>query len=105
MKNIKQKIPEDVLVLPSHGYPYKGAHARIETILKNHHDKLNKIYENIDEPKTVVELFSVLFESKINKHNIVLAVGETMSHLNYLVAESKLSKSIDKNGLYSFSRA
>ena len=104
LENIKQKIPDDVLVLPSHGYPYKGAHLRIETILKNHHDKLNKIYENIDEPKTVVELFSVLFESQINKHNIVLAVGETMSHLNYLVAESKLSKSIDKNGLYSFSR-
>ena len=104
LENIKQKIPDDLLVLPSHGYPYKGAHLRIETILKNHHDKLNKIYENIDEPKTVVELFSVLFESQINKHNIVLAVGETMSHLNYLVAESKLSKSIDKNGLYSFSR-
>ena len=43
LENIKQKIPDDVLVLPSHGYPYKGAHLRIETILKNHHDKLNKI--------------------------------------------------------------
>ncbi|GIS86549.1 MAG: hypothetical protein CM1200mP17_11170 [Woeseia sp.] len=65
---------------------------------------LIKSMKTLMSQKLLLKLFSVLFESKINKHNIVLAVGETMSHLNYLVAESKLSKSIDKNGLYSFSR-
>tara|TARA_B100000959_G_scaffold197408_1_gene206502 strand:+ start:4098 stop:5135 length:1038 start_codon:yes stop_codon:yes gene_type:complete len=104
LEKVKQSIPDDVLVLPSHGYPYQGAHKRIEAILRNHREKLEKIYSYTDDPKNVFELFPVLFESKINKHNQVLAVGETMSHLNYLVAENRLVRSIDENGLYLFSR-
>ena len=104
LEKIKQSIPHDVLVLPSHGYPYQGAHRRIEAIVNNHHEKLERIYQYIDEPKSVTELFPVLFDSKINQHTLVLAVGETMSHLNYLVAENRLKKSIDEKGLYLFSR-
>ena len=104
LEKIKQSIPHDVLVLPSHGYPYQGAHRRIEAIVNNHHEKLDRIYQYIDEPKSVTELFPILFDSKINQHTLVLAVGETMSHLNYLVAENRLKKSIDEKGLYLFSR-
>ena len=42
LEKIKQSIPHDVLVLPSHGYPYQGAHRRIETIVNNHHEKLER---------------------------------------------------------------
>ena len=104
LENIKARIPNDALILPSHGYPYIGAHNRIDTIIDNHHNKLENICEFTVKPKSVYELFPLLFKSEINDNSRVLAVGETMSHVNYLVRRGKLEKTIDENGLFSFSR-
>ena len=60
--------------------------------------------EAITEPKNVTDLFSLLFKSEINEYTRVLAVGETMSHLNFLIGKGEIKKTIDQNGLYSFSR-
>ena len=87
LEKIKSMIPNDALVLPSHGYPYVGAHHRIDAIIENHFKKLESVLEAITEPKNVTDLFSLLFKSEINEHTRVLAVGETMSHLNFLIGK------------------
>ena len=104
LEKIKSVIPNDALVLPSHGYPYVGAHHRIDAIIDNHLQKLESVLEFITEPKNVTDLFPLLFKSKINEHTRILAVGETMSHLNFLIGKGEIKKTIDKNGLYSFSK-
>ena len=105
LEKIKSVIPNDALVLPSHGYPYVGAHYRIDAIIENHFKKLESVLEAITEPKNVTDLFSLLFKSEINEHTRVLAVGETMSHLNFLIGKGEIKKTIDQNGLYSFSKS
>jgi len=104
LEKIKSSIPNDALVLPSHGYPYVGAHHRIDAIIENHFRKLDSVLDAITEPKCVPDLFSLLFKSEINEHTRVLAVGETMSHLNFLVSKGEIKKTVDENGLYSFAK-
>ena len=36
-------LPTDVLVLPSHGKPFRGAHDRVEQLEKHHQDRLGEL--------------------------------------------------------------
>ena len=57
LARIKTEIPDDVLVLPSHGDPYRGLHARIDTLIEGHEQDLKNALAEIREPKRVVDLF------------------------------------------------
>ncbi|WP_340239504.1 hypothetical protein [Sulfitobacter pontiacus] len=44
-----------MLVLPSHGDPYRGLHARIDTLIEGHEQDLKNALAEIREPKRVVD--------------------------------------------------
>ena len=42
------------------------------------------------EPRRAVDTFPALFKSKITQSNLIMATGESIAHLNYLLAAGRL---------------
>jgi len=98
-KALKDTLPEDVLVLPSHGYPFFGAHLRLQQLIELREVTLAKLYDFCAQPQRVVDTFSTLFDRPVGSHSLVIAAGESLAHLNYLVAEGRLSVSRHADGV------
>lgn len=99
LRHLKNKLPEDVLVLPAHGKPFRGAHQRLDELTKEHTDGLEALYELCAQPRRAVDVFPALFKGRVTEGNMIMAAGESVAHLNYLVAAGELDKSTDGNGV------
>jgi len=97
LAKLEQHLPADVLVLPAHGKPFRGAHYRLQELAKEHEDRLSSLLEACVEPKRVVDLFDSLYRSKIDDNNRIMATGEAISHLNYLSARGEMIAETDAN--------
>ena len=102
---LEAKLPEDVLVLPAHGKPFRGAHIRLEQLRKEHSDKLAALLDNGKEPRRVVDVFPDLFGAAINDGNRIMAAGEAVAHLHFLCNTGDMSVERDANGVDWFRRA
>ena len=97
---LKERLPDDVLVLPAHGKPFRGAHDRLDALIKEHTDGLAKLLDMCSEPRRAVDVFPALFKSEISDSNLIMATGESIAHLSYLVAEGTLAVETDDNVLW-----
>ena len=99
------RIPEDVLVLPAHGKPFRGAHARIDAIITEHVRRLGILLDHLAEPCRVVDTFGALFGRRIPDGHRTMATGEAIAHLNYLQAGGDAVAEPDADGVLWFRRA
>lgn len=100
-----KKLKCDV-VLPSHGYTFKGLSKRIDEIINHHKQRLNEIVNLIGEPKTVYEIASKVSWSpgsydSLSPLNKWLALLETRAHLEYLLRKN-IVKLISSGGKFKF---
>ena len=102
---LEEKLPDDVLVLPAHGKPFRGAHVRLEELRKEHADKLDALLANSAKPRRVVDVFGDLFGAAINDSNRIMATGEAIAHLHYLVNTGDMVAEQDAGGVHWFARA
>ncbi|NNF40451.1 MAG: MBL fold metallo-hydrolase [Woeseiaceae bacterium] len=84
LSKLRERLPEDVLVLPAHGKPFRGAHARLQQLRRDHEERLSCLLDTCTEPMRVVDLFSSLYKTTIDDGNRIMATGEAIAHLNYL---------------------
>ncbi|WP_210496883.1 MBL fold metallo-hydrolase [Microvirga antarctica] len=91
-------IPADILVLPSHGMPYRGIHERIEELRTHHRLRLDETAEFLREPKTALELSHAMFPHIEGPDNIGFALGETLAHINWLLNQGIVREDIDPSG-------
>ncbi len=95
----RNELPEDVLVLPSHGRPFYGAHERLTALIDDHESALEKLHSLCKEPRRAVDVFEALFRSRISDSNLVMATGEAIAHLNYLLSESRADTWLDDDDI------
>jgi len=95
---LKKRLPADVLVLPAHGKPFRGAHLRLEQLISEHLDGLDKLRELCRQPAQAIHTFSALFKSNITESNLIMATGEAIAHLNYLKENGELQSWVDDQG-------
>jgi glyoxylase-like metal-dependent hydrolase (beta-lactamase superfamily II) len=81
----------DTLVLPSHGRPFSGLHARLDALRAC-----------CSEPRSAFEVLPTLFGRVPRGFHRLLAVGEAVAHLNYLYGEGVLVRSVDGAGVARF---
>lgn len=99
-------LPDDTLVLPAHGLPYRGLHARIATLKAHHAERLDALAAAIAaRPMSAVDCFPLLFRREIGPNVIGLATGEAVAHLRYLEVEGRARRDKDENGVWRFSPA
>lgn len=91
LRRLKEILPDDVLVLPAHGKPFRGVKARLDALIEEHESGLQKLISRCSEPRRAVDVFAALFKSKITDSNLIMATGEAIAHLNYLLYKGVLA--------------
>jgi glyoxylase-like metal-dependent hydrolase (beta-lactamase superfamily II) len=97
-------LPDSLLVLPSHGEPFTGLHARLEALDHGHRDRLDALHEKLAEPKRAVDCFPTLFARKIEDNMFGLATGEAMAHLRRLAVEGRAVREL-RDGVHWYRAA
>jgi glyoxylase-like metal-dependent hydrolase (beta-lactamase superfamily II) len=99
-------LPADVLVLPSHGMPFRGAHARVEALEAHHDARLAELRAACAEtPKSAVDVLPVLFKRPLGDSQIFFAMGEAIAHLHHLHANGEVVRVIDAQGVARYEPA
>jgi glyoxylase-like metal-dependent hydrolase (beta-lactamase superfamily II) len=85
IEKFKAALPDDMLVLPAHGFPFKGVMQRLEKLAEGHHQQLDKLEAKLrDREMRAVDTFQLLFGRPIDDAIYGLAAGEAVAHLRYL---------------------
>jgi glyoxylase-like metal-dependent hydrolase (beta-lactamase superfamily II) len=92
---LKAAVPEDVLVLPAHNEPFRGAHKRLDALVRGHEVALGRLLDRLEEPRRVVDLFTTLFVRPIDSDLVGMATGETIAHLNCLMGRGLAARTQD----------
>ena len=92
------------LVLPSHGLPFHGLRERVATLRQHHAARLDELLLACDEPYTAAEAMPVIFKRALDAQQTLFAMGETLSHLNYLQSRGQLARARGNDGIYRFAR-
>jgi len=99
-----KQLPPDTLVLPSHGKPFRGLHARIAALEKHHADRCDELLDSIERPSSAAELMPVLFTRPLSDpHQVMFAMGETIAHLNYLEHAQRIRRG-EEHGIIRFAK-
>jgi glyoxylase-like metal-dependent hydrolase (beta-lactamase superfamily II) len=96
---IKGRVPDDVLVLPAHNDPFHGLHARLDHLIAGHERGLERLKRQLAEPKRAVDVFGALFRRRIDGNLLGLATGESLAHLNCLIARGQAVRRRDADGV------
>jgi glyoxylase-like metal-dependent hydrolase (beta-lactamase superfamily II) len=96
-------LPRETLVLPSHGEPWVGLHARLDALAEHHRQRLDLLAAACaEEPRTVLEASRLLFLRPVDDAQLAFAVGEALAHLNHLVAQGRATCRLAGDGRLFF---
>ncbi len=98
-------IDAGVLVLPSHGLPFKGLHTRIDQLQAHHAERFAETIEACAEaPQSAFELVPVLFKRPLDLHQTTFAMGEVRSPCIFTRSGSsgKLARTIGADDVIRF---
>ena len=91
-------IPNDALVLPSHGMPYRGIHTRIQQLNDHHAERLDATIGHLRRPQNALALSKAMFPHIEGPENVGFALGEVLAHINYLVHDGSVGATSDAQG-------
>jgi glyoxylase-like metal-dependent hydrolase (beta-lactamase superfamily II) len=105
LERMKTVFPDEVLVLPSHGEPFRGAQARLDALLRGHRTALRRLERALRSPKRAVDVFPALFARPVGDGVRGMATGESLAHLNYLLRQGRVERVRDADGVDWWSAA
>jgi glyoxylase-like metal-dependent hydrolase (beta-lactamase superfamily II) len=106
LAEIRDEVPEDVLVLPCHNLPFEGLHTRIEQLEAHHLHRCDLIEAAAADPLTCADVVPIIFQRVLSDpHQLSFAVGEALAHLNYMVRMGVLNAEPDEAGVMRYRRA
>jgi glyoxylase-like metal-dependent hydrolase (beta-lactamase superfamily II) len=95
-------LPDDTLVLPSHGRPFRGLHTRIAQLRAHHAARLAEVLAVCAEPKSAVDIVPIMFRRQLDAHQLSFALGEALAHLHKLWADGMLRRVTGADGITRF---
>lgn len=100
LDHLKQEVLDSVLVLPSHGEPFRGLHYRLDALRRGHEVSLKRLLRTLKEPRRAVDVFGSLFARPIGDGLLGMATGEGLAHLNCLVRRGQAIRETDADGIW-----
>ena len=98
-----RELPADVLVLPSHGKPFRGAHERVAQLEKHHRERFAELKQELKKgQKSAGELLPVLFRRPLDAHQTFFAMGEAIAHLHYLYYAGEAKRAAGGDGIMRY---
>ena len=98
-----RQLPADLLVLPSHGEPFTGLHARLDALAEGHLGRLEALHDHLAEPRRAVDCFGILFGRAIGDDVYGMATGEALAHLRRLEVSGRAVREV-RDGVAWFRR-
>ena len=89
-------LSDELFILPSHGDPFTGLHARLDALASGHSERLDALHAHLGTPRRAVDCFSILFGRKFDDSLMGLATGETIAHLRRLDVEGRAQPRLDQ---------
>lgn len=96
------RLPPGLLVLPSHGEPFHGPHARIAALQAHHEAGLDLLAAAAGSGHRAWDLVEVLFRRQFEGRQLSFALLETLAHLRHLQARGRLAYSRGPEGQQLF---
>jgi glyoxylase-like metal-dependent hydrolase (beta-lactamase superfamily II) len=98
-------LPDDVLVLPSHGRPFRGLHTRIAQLQAHHAARLDEVRAACVTPQSAVDIVPLMFRRQLDAHQLSFALGEALAHLHTLWYQGHLRRVTGADGVIRFQLA
>ncbi|WP_144111167.1 MBL fold metallo-hydrolase [Paraburkholderia sp. BCC1886] len=99
-----ETMPEDTLVLPSHGKPFRGVRTRIRQLREHHDARLAEVREACAaKPQSAADIVPMMFKRKLDIHQMTFAMGEALAHLHLLWLAGELTRKQGDDGVIRFS--
>ncbi|QJE00094.1 MBL fold metallo-hydrolase [Massilia forsythiae] len=95
-------LPDDVLVLPSHGKPFRGLHIRIGQLRDHHAARLEEVRSACATPCSAAEIVPLMFRRALDAHQLGFALGEALAHLHALWYDGRLRRVTGSDGIIRF---
>jgi glyoxylase-like metal-dependent hydrolase (beta-lactamase superfamily II) len=95
-------LPEDTLVLPSHGRPFRGLATRIAQLRAHHEARLAEVLEACRVPRSAVDIVPIMFRRPLDAHQLSFALGEALAHLHKLWIDGQLTRVTGQGGIMRF---
>lgn len=97
-----RQLPEETLVLPSHGVPFRGMRHRIDDLLRHHQEQLDKLVQICASPSTAFELLPKMYRRELHGLHMFLALSEALAHLEYLAHAGRVERRTDATGVLRY---
>jgi glyoxylase-like metal-dependent hydrolase (beta-lactamase superfamily II) len=101
-------LPEDTLVLPSHGLPFRGIDVRIAQLRAHHNARLEELEAALAAAPaslSAADLVPVLFRRELDIQQRYFAMGEAIAHLNFHWRAGKVERRVDRGHSKRFAPA
>ena len=95
-------LPDDTLVLPSHGKPFRGLHTRIRQLREHHAARLDEVRAACVEPVSAMDIVPLMFKRQLDAHQLSFAIGEALAHLHVLWYQGRLARVTGADGVVRF---
>jgi glyoxylase-like metal-dependent hydrolase (beta-lactamase superfamily II) len=95
-------LPDDTLVLPSHGRPFRGLHTRIAQLRAHHAARLAEVLTACAQPMSAVDIVPLMFRRQLDAHQLSFALGEALAHLHKLWRDGCLRRITGADGIVRF---
>ena len=103
-EKLRDLIPATALVLPSHQEPFKQNPTRMQQLIDEHYRQLDFLLSALETQMNTIQAKKCLFDRKLDPVQNLLAIGETLAHLRFLVAAGDIEEHLDKNNIACFKR-
>lgn len=95
-------LPDDTLILPSHGKPFRGLHTRITQLRDHHAARLAEVVDACATPQSAADIVPVMFPRSLDAHQLTFALGEALAHLHMLWLDGTLHRALGSDGIIRF---
>ncbi|MES2037930.1 MAG: MBL fold metallo-hydrolase [Pseudomonadota bacterium] len=95
-------LPEDVLILPSHGKPFKGLHTRVQQLQDHHAERLEEVKTACASAQSAMDIVPIMFRRPLDSHQLTFAIGEALAHLHKLWYDGILRRETSDDGVLRF---
>lgn len=99
LRRMEQVLTDDLLVLPSHGEPFRGVKPRLAALIRGHEVALRRLERTLEQPRRAVDVFAALFARPVSDGLLSMATGEAIAHLNYLEQKGRVTRQADAEGV------
>ena len=99
LAKLRRLLPERALILPGHGEPFTGVHARLDALRRGHETALKRLERTLRKPIRVVDAFPAVFGRAVGDAMPGMATGEAQAHLNYLERRGRARRTRDEQGV------